>query len=577
MDVYTAVTENASVVSGPRDVPLLSFTLGELLEKQARLYGSREAIGFPQQKVRLTYQQLADRSKTVASSLLAAGLRHGDKVGIMAGNCYQYIEMFLAGGRIGCPVVVLNNTYSPQELLNAVSASDCKVLMMANFVGPRSLSDHMGLLRISKTKLKEIVLLGPAVDDQGGSSTPKIISYDDLLSRGASGIQSDDQVQRAEALVTADDVANVQFTSGTTGSPKAAMLTHINIINNGQFVGDRLNLEPCSIVCCPPPLFHCFGLVMGFLGAFTHGSSIIMPSDVFDPGATLDAIAAEKCTALLGVPTMFVAELELNRKKKLKITSVKTALAAGAPVPQAVMKMMDLEMSIKDILIAYGMTETSPVTFMTSLADSQERRLRTVGTVLPHTGAKIVDKEGNIVPRGVRGEICTSGYALQKGYYQNELKTKEVMKMDENGILWMYTGDEGVIDEDGYCSITGRIKDIIIRGGENIFPAEIEERLLAHTSIGEASVVGLPDEKYGEVVACFLRQVTTAPRPHSSEVSDWVRAALGRHKAPKHVLWIGDPGVGEDFPKTGSGKHQKHLLRDIGKRLIKPEPLKAML
>ena len=225
-----------------------------------------------------------------------------------------------------------------------------------------------------------------------------------------------------------------------------------------------MNLEPGSVVCCPPPLFHCFGLVMGFLGAFTHASSIVFPSEVFDPSATLNSIAAEKCTAILGVPTMFVAELELNRKKKLEITSVKTALAAGALVPQAVMKMMDLEMGINDILIAYGMTETSPVTFMTSLSDSQERRLRTVGTVLPHTRAKIVDKEGKIVPRGVRGEICTSGYALQKGYYQNELKTKEVMKLDQNGVLWMHTGDEGVIDEAGYCSITGRIKDVIIRG-----------------------------------------------------------------------------------------------------------------
>ncbi len=225
-----------------------------------------------------------------------------------------------------------------------------------------------------------------------------------------------------------------------------------------------MNLKPGSVVCCPPPLFHCFGLVIGFVAAFTHASSIVFPSEVFDAGATLDSIAGEKCTAILGVPTMFVAELELNRKKKLEITSVKTAVAAGAFVPQAVMKMMDLEMGINNILIAYGMTETSPVTFMTSSSDSQERRLRTVGTVLPHTGAKIVDKEGKIVPRGVRGEICTSGYALQKGYYQNKLKTQEVMKLDQNGVLWMYTGDEGVIDEAGYCSITGRIKDVIIRG-----------------------------------------------------------------------------------------------------------------
>jgi len=225
-----------------------------------------------------------------------------------------------------------------------------------------------------------------------------------------------------------------------------------------------MNLDPISIVCCPPPLFHCFGLVMGFLASLTHGSSIVFPSESFDAGAVLDSIAAEKCTTILGVPTMFVAELELNRKKKVNITSLKSALAAGSLVPQAVMKMMDIEMGIKDVLIAYGMTETSPVTFMTSRTDSQELRLKTVGTVLAHTGAKIVDKQGNIVPRGVRGEICTSGYALQKGYHQNELKTQEVMKRDENGVLWMHTGDEGIIDDAGYCTITGRIKDIIIRG-----------------------------------------------------------------------------------------------------------------
>jgi acyl-CoA synthetase (AMP-forming)/AMP-acid ligase II len=356
-----------------------------------------------------------------------------------------------------------------------------------------------------------------------------------------------------------------------------------------------MSLSSNSIVCCPPPLFHCFGLVMGFLAAFTHGSSIVFPSESFDAGAVLDTIAAEKCTAVLGVPTMFLAELDLNHKKKVKITTVKNALAAGSPVPQAVMNRLDREMGIKDILIAYGMTETSPVTFMTSSTDSHERRLKTVGTILPHTAAKIVDKEGNVVRRSQRGEICVSGYALQKGYFENELKTKEVMQMDGNGVLWMHTGDEGLIDESGYCTITGRIKDVIIRGkklkdprlsqyttdcrkgGENIFPVEIEERLLAHPSIGEASVVGHSDERYGEVVACFLRHNARAPRPTLPEVSKWVKEALGGHKAPKHVWWIGDPGIGDDFPKTGSGKHQKHILRAIGQRLIKPDPLRARL
>jgi acyl-CoA synthetase (AMP-forming)/AMP-acid ligase II len=253
-----------------------------------------------------------------------------------------------------------------------------------------------------------------------------------------------------------------------------------NIINNGRLVGDRMGFKPHSILCCPPPLFHCFGLVMGFLGAFTHGSSVVFPSVTFDAGAVLDSIAAEKCTAIYGVPTMFSAELELNRQKKVPITTLKTALASGSPVPQALVRLMDKEMGVKDILIAYGMTETSPVSFMTSMADSPERRLLTVGTVLPHTVAKIVDKKGTTVPRGVRGEICISGYALQKGYFENEAKTKEVTTVDESGVLWMHTGDEGVLDKSGYCSITGRTKDLIIRGERLHTPHELLARLTAN-------------------------------------------------------------------------------------------------
>lgn len=323
---------------------------------------------------------------------------------------------------------------------------------------------------------------------------------------------------------------------------------------------------------------------MGFLAGFAHGSSVVFPSAQFDAGLVLDVLAAEKCTVLLGVPTMFIAEMDANRVKKLKISTLRTGLAAGAPVSRAVMRRLEAEMGMHSILIAYGMTETSPVTFMTSLDDSEERRLGSVGTVLAHTGAKIIDVDGNMVPRGVRGEICTSGFALQQGYLDNEAKTKEVMKMDGEGVLWMHTGDEGVIDAEGYCSITGRIKDIIIRGelpcrvsecetdisigGENIFPAEIEDRLLAHPCIAEASVVGLADAKFGEAVACFLRQSQGTDRPQAEEVAKWTQQTLGRHKAPKHVFWIGDVGVGAEFPTTGSGKHMKYILRDIGARLL---------
>jgi acyl-CoA synthetase (AMP-forming)/AMP-acid ligase II len=327
---------------------------------------------------------------------------------------------------------------------------------------------------------------------------------------------------------------------------------------------------------------------MGFLAALTHSSSIVFPSDVFDASLTLDAIAAEQCTTLLGVPTMFIAELSELATKPYKIATLRTGLAAGSMIPAPLLERLNREMGVNDVLIAYGMTETSPVTFMVDSDDPEERR-RGLGKVMPHTSAKIVDLQGNIMPRGSRGELCTSGYALMKGYLDNKMGTKEVMRRDENGVLWMHTGDECIIDNEGYCEITGRIKDLIIRGmsislvqhivsltlpgGENIFPAEIEEHLIRHPLICEASVVGLPDDKYGEVVSCFLRVVEGKRKPGEQEVREWISSKLSWQKLPKWVFWIGDKDVGSDFPKTGSGKHQKHILRELGQTLIRKAQL----
>ena len=332
-----------------------------------------------------------------------------------------------------------------------------------------------------------------------------------------------------------------------------------------------MRLAVDDVVCCPPPLFHCFGLVMGFLASLCHGSAIVFPSEQFDAYSVLNAVVNEGATALLGVPTMFVAMLEACEKKNFTINTLRTGLAAGAAIPVALMGQLREKLGVKAMLIAYGMTETSPVTFISSLDDTQEKRAMTLGRVMPHTGAKVISKDGKgtILKRGETGELCTSGYALQKGYWKNEAKTKEVMKMDDHGTIWMHTGDECKIDDEGYGYITGRIKDMIIRGGENIFPVEIEERLVAHPAIIEASVVGLLDERYGEVVACFIRPAEHLSRPGDEEVREWVKQKLARHKAPKHVFWIGDSGVGNDFPKTGSGKHQKHLLQDLGNALVK--------
>jgi acyl-CoA synthetase (AMP-forming)/AMP-acid ligase II len=365
-------------------------------------------------------------------------------------------------------------------------------------------------------------------------------------------------------------------------------LTHesSNLLNNARFVGDAMHLSPSDIICCPPPLFHCFGLVLGFLASFTHGSSIVFPSDFFDVHKVVHAIISENATVLLGVPTMYVSELEVLSKIGQRPRHLRTGLASGSSVSHGLMNELREKMGVQKMLIAYGMTETSPVTFITSLEDEDEKGTKTVGRVVPHTSAKVVGKNGEILGRGERGELCTSGFALQKGYWRNEEKTKEVMRADGDGVLWMHTGDEAIIDEDGYAHITGRIKDLIIRGessiyfecglelltmlkgGENIFPREIEERIMSHPSITEASVIGVKDERYGEVVGCFVKAAEGLPRITDDAMKQWVGEKLGRHKTPQHTFWIGDRDVGSDFPKTGSGKHQKHIMRDLANRLV---------
>ncbi|KAK6382999.1 putative NRPS-like protein biosynthetic cluster [Exophiala oligosperma] len=571
-----STSPSMSFVSGSRSPPLWEETLGELIDRHAVKYGTHTAAQFPwQQNHKLSYNDLASRSQVIARSMLARGLKHGDCVAIMAGNCYQYIETFLAAARIGCPFVVLNNTYTPKELVSALQASSCRLLFIASTIKLKNLSTHIDETRKKLPSLPFVLL----------ASKPGMKDYSSFVKEGRTITTT--ALKEAESFVGNSDMLNLQFTSGTTGMPKAAMLTHRNLINNGRFIGAAMNLNSADVICCPPPLFHCFGLVLGFLASFIHGSTIIFPCDQFDPDQVLDALHAHKCTALLGVPTMFIAEIEANKKKKLNITTVRTGLAAGSSVSPILMKQLEREFGVRGMLIAYGMTETSPVTFITSLDDDEERRTKTVGRVLPHTAAKIIDREGKIVPRGVSGELCTSGYALQKGYLNNPEKTNEVMKRDEHGVLWMHTGDECVIDQKGYCSVTGRIKDIIIRGGENIFPHEIESLLATHPSIAEASVVAVSDDRYGEVVGAFLRQRPQAgclmpnitlsqdaatrnlSRPNWQEVNHFVRKHLGSHKAPRYIFWIGDEGVGDEFPKTGSGKMMKHKLKDVAERLVK--------
>ncbi|KAM0426410.1 hypothetical protein ACHAPT_008457 [Fusarium lateritium] len=569
-DPVTESNKGLSLVFGPDNPQLLVKSLGSLIDEQAATFGARCAVSVPWQSTRLSYQDLSDRSKVMAKAMLAMGLRHGDRVGIMAGNCYQYIEVFLGGARIGCPVVVINNTFAPDELEAAVNRVNCKLVFVASMIGTRSLKGHVQkLLHLGdpESQLARLVIIGDVIGES--TNNVELQSYQDCVSSPGSAA-AHDALNEAETQVLPSDVLNLQFTSGTTGLPKAASLTHINLINNARFNGHAMRLTKDDVVCCPPPLFHCFGLVMGFLASFCYGSTVVFPSDIFNAQKVIDAVVGEKATALLGVPTMFISELDVLEKNPVSISTIRTGLAAGSPVPKVLMEKLRKRMNIQGMLIAYGMTETSPVTFITSLDDSEEKMHNSIGRVFPHTGAKVIDADGNIIPIGARGEICTSGFALQKGYWQDEEKTQEAMRVDENGIRWMHTGDEGYIDEQGYGHITGRIKDIIIRGGENISPNDIENRLLSHPHIAESCVVGLEDYKYGEVVSCFLKASCHPPqRPSDDHVRSWVREHLGRVKSPEHIFWMGDKEVGSDLPKTGSGKYQKHLIRDIGNAILK--------
>ncbi|CCF34428.1 4-coumarate-CoA ligase [Colletotrichum higginsianum] len=566
-----------SIVHGPTSPPLFLKPLGSLIEDQAKKHANRLALVVPWQSTRLTYRELADRSKVTAKAMLEVGLHHGDCVGIIAGNCYQYIEIFLGASRIGCPFVVLNNAYSPEELKNAVTSSDCRLLFIAPQIGPKVLSSHLqAVLDVppGNSRLKQIVCLQKFDNPNQGAICE---SYNAFFNRGQSIFMNDSVLKRAARKVRATDVLNLQFTSGTTGLPKASALTHINLINDAIFVGDAMRLTEVDIVCSPPPLFHCFGLVLGFLSSFCHGSSIVLPSDNFDARKALLAVVQEKATALLGVPTMFLAELEELDRSTLSVTTLRTGIISGSAVPSTLMQTLRERMKIEDLLIAYGMTETSPVTFITAVEDSRGKKATSIGRVLPHSAAKVVDSLGNILPQGSRGELCTSGFALQKGYWKDTEKTKEAMRQDENGVTWMHTGDEGFIDEEGYGHITGRIKDLIIRGGENISPNEIEDRLLSHPAIVECCVVGLEHKKYGEVVASFLRAAENTAPLSDAEVRLWVTDKLGRIKAPSHVFWIGHADVGSALPKTASGKYQKHLVRARGNALLKRPGIQAKL
>jgi fatty-acyl-CoA synthase len=545
-----------SYVSGATDEPLRFITLPQLLAKTVARHGSRDAAIFEAENLRLSWYDLQRRADDLAVGLLALGLRRGNRVGIWAPNRHEWVVTQFATARIGLVLVNINPAYRTTELEYALNKVGCRALVMAR---RHKSSDYLGMLgevapeihfqgasevldSVRLPDLKHVVLLGE------GPVPPRCVAYSKVLALGGPA-----QRARLDALTAAldpDDAINIQFTSGTTGSPKGATLSHFNIVNNARSCAKAMALGPEDRLCIPVPLYHCFGMVLGVLCATASGATMVFPGESFDAAETLRAIARHRCTALHGVPTMFTAMLEEPTFAQHDLSTLRTGIMAGAPCPIETMRKVIAQMHLREITIAYGMTETSPISFQSGLDDPIERRVSTVGRIQPHLEVKIVDADGRITPIGQPGELCTRGYAVMRGYWEDEARTREAI--DPAG--WMHTGDLATIDAEGYCNIVGRVKDMLIRGGENVYPREIEEYLLRHPGVQDVQVFGVPDPKYGEEVCAWI----VPRRGHAldeQQVREFCRGQIAHFKVPRHVRIV------DAFPLTATGKAQKFEMR----------------
>jgi len=530
-----------SHVRGAETPPLLEDTIGVALERAARDWGDRPAIIASFQNIRWTYADLNARADALATGFLELGLAPGDRVGIWAPNCAEWTLTQFACAKAGIVLVTVNPAYRKSELEYALNKSGCRAVVLAE--AHRGVAFALMLRELVDEKklpqLEQAILIGRRRQEG-------FLAFNDIAAT-----KPDARVAKIGAGLKNTDAINIQFTSGTTGFPKGATLSHRNILNNGFFVGEAIGLSPEDRLCIPVPLYHCFGMVMGNLGCLTHGSAMVYPSEGFDPAAVLKTVQDEKCTALYGVPTMFIAELGQNDFAKFDLSSLRTGIMAGSPCPIEVMRHVIDKMHMAEVTIAYGMTETSPVSFQSSRGDSIERRVSTVGRVLPHVEVKIVDAEGNIVPRGVPGELCTRGPSVMLGYWDDDARTAEAIDADG----WMHTGDIGTIDDEGYGNITGRIKDMVIRGGENIYPREIEEFLYRHPKVSDVTVVGLPDERYGEELCAWII-LHPGQRATAEDIKQFCDNQIARYKVPRYVKFV------DAFPMTVTGKVQKFRIRE---------------
>ncbi|HEX8983357.1 MAG TPA: AMP-binding protein [Ktedonobacterales bacterium] len=544
-----------SYVSGTSDTPLLGMTIGEAFDTTVARFPDREALVARQQNLRYTWRELQEEVNRCARGLLALGVKKGDRVGIWSPNRAEWAIIQFATAKIGAILVNINPSYRLHELEYALNQSGCSTLALApnfrttdytemvltlcpelNHSAPGQLDSH----RIPR--LRHVIRMGD-------TRAPGMWVWGEMMARA--GEVSEQTLAERQAEQEFDDPINIQYTSGTTGNPKGATLSHHNILNNGYFVARLQNFTEQDRLCIPVPLYHCFGMVMGNLGCVTHGATMIYPAEAFDPAATLETVEAERCTSLYGVPTMFIAELAYPEFGKYDLTSLRTGVMAGSPCPVQVMRQVIDKMHMSDVEICYGMTETSPVSFQTHTDDPLEKRVGTVGQIHPHVEVKLIDPgTGAVVPRGAPGELATRGYSVMLGYWENPEATVKAI----DSARWMHTGDLATMDADGYVNIVGRLKDMVIRGGENIYPREVEEFLYTHPKISDVQVVGVPDEKYGEELMAWvkLKEGETAT---PEELQAFCRGQIATVKIPRYFKFV------DGFPMTVTGKIQKFLMR----------------
>jgi fatty-acyl-CoA synthase len=536
-----------SYACGPSVIPLLGETLGAMLDRVCATHPEREAVVSAHQSVRLTYAELRRATDDVACGLIALGVAHGDRVGIWATNCLEWVVAQFATPKIGAILVNINPAYRTSEAAYVLRQSGVSTLIAGARYKTSDYAEMLREIRPEVPALQTIVVLG---DDELAEPLEGALRWDDVIAAGRA--VGPEQLAARLAATQFDEAINIQYTSGTTGFPKGATLSHHNILNNGFFIGEGCRYTERDRVCVPVPFYHCFGMVLGNLAIVTHGATLVIPNYSFDAALTLEATVRERCTALYGVPTMFIAALALPNFADYDCSALRTGIMAGSPCPVEIMKRVQTEMHMPEVTICYGMTETSPVSTQTAVDDPLAKRTSTVGRVHPHLEVKIVDERGRIVPRGVAGELCTRGYSVMLGYWNDPQNSAAAI----DAARYMHTGDIATMDSEGYLNIAGRSKDMVIRGGENVYPREVEEFLYRHPAIEDVSVIGVPDERFGEELCAWivLRDGATAD---AAAIAAFCRGKIAHYKIPRYVRFV------TAFPMTVTGKVQKYKMREI--------------